>query len=146
MPALGCKGAAAFYYEAFGRQDRRNDQGEFIENWFIACRRGNPLIAAWHQAFLRFWKGRTNSFDGGGLAESPMFRGVDLSCMKDDQKNYLTMHSCFKWLLDRDKAARQLWQDDLLLLRADDGALGWILDLDDVDDPVLSWTTSTLVG
>merc|ERR1712032_545855 len=118
MPALGCKGAAAFYYEAFGRQDRRNDQGEFIENWFIACRRGNPLIAAWHQAFLRFWKGRTNSFDGGGLAESPMFRGVDLSCMKDDQKNYLTMHSCFKW----------------------------ILDLDDVDDPVLSWTTSTLVG
>merc|ERR1712032_739852 len=56
------------------------------------------------------------------------------------------MHSCFKWLIDRDPEARRLWREDTLLLRADDAALGWILDLEDVDDPSLSWTTSTVAG
>merc|ERR1712007_146967 len=110
---------------------------------FLACYPQNPLMARWHTTFVQFWSGRTNSFDDGGLAGSAMFRGVDLSCMRDDQKNYLTMHSCFKWLIDRDEKARALWKEDMILLRADDAALGWILDLQEDDT---DWTTSTLAG
>merc|ERR1711892_834064 len=123
-------GFAAFYYEAFGRTDSRNDSGEYVENWFLACRRSSALVASWHGAFLRFWHGRTNAFDSGGLGASTMFRDTDLSCMKDDQKSYLTMHSCFKWLVDHDPEARRAWRERTLLFRADDGALGWILDLE----------------
>merc|ERR1712039_625210 len=80
------------------------------------------------------------------MGASAMFAGVDLSCMTADQKNYLTMHSCFKFLIDRDDEARRTWKERTFLLRADDGALGWILDLEDPEDPDLSWTTSAIAG
>ncbi|CAE8678208.1 unnamed protein product, partial [Polarella glacialis] len=140
------KSVAAYYYEAFGRKDRVNDLGEYVENWFLACTKGSRLMEGWRRAFLQFWAGRANAFDEGGLAASPMFQGIDLSCMKDDQKSYLTMHCCFKWLIDRDPDARRLWQEDMFLLRADDAALGWILDLEEVINPLLSWTTSNIAG
>eukprot|EP00929_Paragymnodinium_shiwhaense_P008590 TRINITY_DN112549_c0_g1_i1.p1 TRINITY_DN112549_c0_g1~~TRINITY_DN112549_c0_g1_i1.p1 ORF type:complete len:304 (-),score=26.34 TRINITY_DN112549_c0_g1_i1:16-927(-) len=129
MPDLSTKHVAAFYYEAFGKEECRNSVGDYVENWFLASHRQHPLILAWQRAFLRFWQGRRSVHEGGGLAKSNMFRSTNLNCMHDYQKDYLTMHCCFKWAIDHDATARRLWLEDMLLLRADDAALGWILDL-----------------
>ena len=110
---------AAFVFRQFGRRDRCN-HGEYIENWFLACPRNSDLVRSWQAAFLRFWDGRTSATDHGGLQASSMFKGVDLSCMQESQKNYLTMHCCFKWLIDSDSRARHLWKTTTVLFSADD--------------------------
>ncbi|CAE7574578.1 unnamed protein product [Symbiodinium necroappetens] len=132
---------AAFVFRQFGRRDRRN-HGEYIENWFLACPRNSDLVRNWQAAFLRFWDGRTNAMDHGGLQASTMFKGVDLSCMQESQKNYLTMHCCFKWLIDSNSRARHLWKTRTVLFSADD-ALGWILELEGIGT---DWVKSNVVG
>ncbi|CAJ1430422.1 unnamed protein product [Effrenium voratum] len=138
---MGHNGLLAFYFQEFGRPGRSN-HGEYIENWFLACERGNELTLKWHAAFLQFWKGRTDASAAGGLQASSMFKNTDLSCMQEHQKNYLTMHCCFKWLIDSDKNARTLWQDATALLPAD-AAVGWILDLEGVGT---DWLKNNLAG
>lgn len=128
---LGDRGprVAAFYYEAFGC--RPNKEGEYIENWFLAAPRGHALIASWRRVFCEFWQSRREACCPP-LIFDPMFANVDLTAMNAHQRNYLTMHACFKKLIDEDAAARQLWATDLLPFRADDAALGWILGLGSV--------------
>ena len=94
-----CLDLEAFYYPNFGASHHCN-RGEYLENWFLACPRGSGLMSRWHSAFLDFWKGRANASEGGGLLASKMFQGIDLSGMREDQTNYLTMHCCFK-MVDR---------------------------------------------
>ena len=132
---------AAFYYKKFGRSDCMN-HGEYVENWFLACSKGSELIGRWHHAFQQFWRGRIDAGHAGGLRNSEMFRHTDLSCMREDQMNYLTMHCCFKWLIDSDLQARELWQESSLLLPADK-AIGWIDELESVRD---DWSESTVIG
>ena len=141
LPRMEGKGLAAFVFKHFGRQECQN-HGEYLENWFLACPPSSELMCSWRDAFKRFWHGRTSAFDHGGLQASEMFRGVDLSCMQDSQKNYLTMHCCFKWLIDSDSRARSLWKTSTVLFAADD-ALGWILDLEGVGT---DWAKRNLAG
>eukprot|EP00435_Cladocopium_sp_Y103_P025791 s881_g6.t1 len=121
----------AFYYPKFGRSDRTNT-GEFVENWFLASPKCSELMQRWHAAFLQFWKGRTDATQDGGLLASSMFKGIDLQAMREDQTNYLTMHCCFKWLIDSDPVARQRWQT-ATALHSGDAAIGWICELGGVE-------------
>ncbi|CAK9031152.1 unnamed protein product [Durusdinium trenchii] len=141
MKSLGQHEMAAFYYKNFGRSDRINT-GEYVENWFLACLQGSQLMRRWHEAFQLFWTDRADAHDYGGLRNSQMFKHTDLSCMTEDQTNYLTMHCCFKWLIDSDAFARKLWQTSTLLIAADT-ALGWILDLPGLRE---NWSISTITG
>ncbi|KAL2201765.1 hypothetical protein CC79DRAFT_1377210 [Sarocladium strictum] len=34
--------------------------GQFIFNYFVAARKGDPFIQRWHELFLHLWKGRNN--------------------------------------------------------------------------------------
>ncbi len=136
-----CLDLEAFYYPNFGASHHSN-RGEYLENWFLACPKGSGLMSRWHSAFLDFWKGRANASEGGGLLASKMFQGIDLSGMREDQTNYLTMHCCFKWLIDSDPWARERWQTATALHSAD-AALGWIRELDGVGE---NWTQTNVVG
>ena len=141
MPRIEGKGLAAFVFKQFGRADCSN-HGEYLENWFLACPRNSELVCSWKAAFLRFWHGRTSACDHGGLQACEMFKGVDLSCMQESQMNYLTMHCCFKWLIDSDPRARCLWKTNTVLFNADD-ALGWILELEGVGT---DWVRTNVAG
>ena len=121
----------AFYYPKFGRSDHTN-RGEFVENWFLASPKCSELMQRWHAAFLQFWKGRTDATQDGGLLASGMFKDIDLQAMREDQTNYLTMHCCFKWLIDSDPFARQRWQT-ATALHSGDAAIGWIRELGGVE-------------
>ena len=128
-----------FYFPKFGRADRTN-HGEYPENWFLASPKGSELVLRWHSAFLNFWKGRTDAHEDGGLRASSMFKDIDLGTMRDEQTNYLTMHCCFKWLIDTDHFARQRWQTATALHSAD-AAIGWIRELEGVEQ---NWTQTNV--
>lgn len=130
----------AFFYENCGRVGRINE-GEYVENWFLACARGSELIRRWHAAFMQFWHDRASADEAGGVWASEMFRDIDLSLMAHQQANYLSMHCCFKWLLDTDPAARQLSRESLLL--SAQAAIGWIRELAGVHE---DWCKSNVVG
>ncbi|KAK6334101.1 hypothetical protein TWF696_002603 [Orbilia brochopaga] len=40
-----------------------------MANHFIAARKGNPFIKAWHDLFVHFWRGRTNN---NGIGHEPL--------------------------------------------------------------------------
>ena len=141
LPRMEGKALAAFVFKQFGRKGSEN-HGDYLENWFLACPPGSELVSGWQRAFLRFWQGRVSAFDHGGLQASVMFKGIDLSCMQESQTNYLTMHCCFKWLIDSDARARFLWRTSTVLFSADD-ALGWILDLEGMGS---DWTKTAVAG
>lgn len=70
------------------------------------------------------------------LTKDPMFIDVDLSKMNPHQRNYLSMHACFKKLIDENPYIRRKWVSDMMLIRADDAALGWMQELNNVGSDV----------
>merc|ERR1719464_953209 len=72
---------------------------QFVENWFLAARRGSKMVAAWHQTHLEFWETRTALKD---LDKDPFFKGVDLTEIERMEKGYLSQHACYKKLFDLD--------------------------------------------
>merc|ERR1712183_384496 len=114
---------AAFYYDRCGGRI-------YVENWFIAARRGHALICAWHQVFLQLWS-RRGPYN---LSKHGLFQGVDLSHLRSEidggeESGYLTMHACFAKLVHKDRNARRMWQEEMLLLRADDTAFWHVCEL-----------------
>ncbi|CAJ1389977.1 unnamed protein product [Effrenium voratum] len=110
---------------------------EYVENWVLACRRGHPMIARWKELFNGYWdsiRARKGSLDPLFLPDHPMFCKVDLSHMQrfgHDMRSYLVMHSCFKKMIDEEPEMRRVWQEEMVLLRADEHAL-WHMDEPDV--------------
>jgi len=111
----------AFCYERYGRA--------YVENWFLAARPGHPLICAWRDVFCQAWAGRRGQWAEHRVFESPLFRSVDLSHLSQEKRHYLTMHICLKKLIDEDTQLRRIWAEEMLLLRADDFAMGWMHDV-----------------
>lgn len=110
----------------------------FVENWFMACRKGCEFITRWHQQHLQYWENR-RSVDKK-FRHDAFFRQVDFQYFADDELDYLVQHACLAKLLSTDKAfarmARQrthlcdgtvpafggLWLNRTLLHRAKDKA------------------------
>merc|ERR1712060_603030 len=83
--------------------------------------------------------------DPPGVPDHPLFRDVDLGHLKRfgmDMRNYLLMHAAFKKLIDQYPEMRRIWQEEMVLLRADDTALWHMEEPDvkwDVDAAVRKW-------
>jgi len=109
---------------------------EYVENWFMAARRGHPMIAAWRDLFVRAWHGHSSCFT---VAFGPLFRGVDLDHLGSDKRFHLTMHACFKKLIDEDPELRRVWKEEMLLLRADDLAFAWMDGISTEEECLQRW-------
>ncbi|CAK9062367.1 unnamed protein product [Durusdinium trenchii] len=129
---------AAFYFSAWGCEMHKSK--EFVENWVMAARREHPLMLAWQALFNGYWnsKSRADAFsmflDPPGVPEHPLFRDVDLSHLKrfgQDLRNYLLMHAAFKKMIDQYPEFRRIWEEEMLLIRADDTAF-WHMEEPDV--------------
>jgi len=70
---------------------------EFVENYFLAARRGSPLVTAWHNMHLEFWETRTSA---GALDKDSFFRGVRISRIDPSERGYLSQHACYMKLFD----------------------------------------------
>lgn len=129
---------AAFYFSAWGCEMHKSK--EFVENWVVAAKREHPLILAWQALFNGYWntKSRADAYsmflDPPGVPEHPLFRDVDLSHLKrfgQDLRNYLLMHAAFKKMIDQYPEFRRIWEEEMLLIRADDTAF-WQMEEPDV--------------
>lgn len=128
----------AFYFSSWGCEMFKSK--EYVENWVMAARRNHPLVAAWKALFNGYWNSKRAAdamsivTDPPGVPDHPLFKGVDLSHLKrfgQDLRNYLLMHVAFKKLIDEYPEFRRIWQDEMLLLRADDTAF-WHMEEPDV--------------
>lgn len=124
------RGLGAFYLACFGAEP--GVSREYVENWFLAARRGHPLIKAWRDVHSAGWRDAQTRFD---FLQGPLFREVDLSYISiEEHRTWLTMHICFKKLIDEDPEMRRIWDEEMLLLRADDGAMAWMGEVDASSD------------
>jgi len=107
---------------------------DYVENWFMAVRRGrgSDLMRRWQSIFNRYFESRGKAVDKDsivmdmyGLKGHYMFEDVDLEHLSrfTDLSNWLVMHAAFKKLIEIDMEMRDLWENEMLLLRADDTAL-----------------------
>merc|ERR1712137_1292376 len=71
---------------------------QYVENFFMGCRRDCPMMRAWHNATSYFWSTRT---EAGAPERDPLFRRVDLSHIAPLDRGYLVQHACYKKLWDR---------------------------------------------
>jgi len=127
------RGMGAFYLACFGMEP--GVSREYVENWFLAARRGNPFMRAWRDLYIEGWRHATSRFD---FKDGPLFRDVDLSHITiEEHRTWLTMHVCFKKLIDEEPDLRRFWSEEMLLLRADDGAMAWMAGVD-ADKPEAS--------
>lgn len=138
-----------FYFSAWGTE--MYEGKDFVENWVVAARREHPLILAWQILFNGYWdtKKRADAMciwlDPPGVPDHPLFRGVDLQHLNrfgQDLRNYLLMHAAFKKLVEQYPEMRRIWQDEMLLLRAEDTAFWHMEEPDvqwDVDAAVKKW-------
>jgi len=101
---------------------------EFMENWFFVARRAHPLIVAWRELYCDAWAGKVHSVH---VCKGPLFQGVDLGHMDGFQRGYLTMHCCFKKIIDERPELRRIWADEMMLLRADDTSFAFVADVED---------------
>ena len=98
-----------------------------VENWFLAAQKGHPLICAWRDLYNAGWEAAESRHD---YVLQPMFRDVDLSHIAiEEHRDWLLMHVCFKKLIDEDQRLRRLWTE-MSLLKADEGALAWMAEVD----------------
>eukprot|EP00747_Dinoflagellata_sp_TGD_P186114 gnl/TRDRNA2_/TRDRNA2_42992_c0_seq1.p1 gnl/TRDRNA2_/TRDRNA2_42992_c0~~gnl/TRDRNA2_/TRDRNA2_42992_c0_seq1.p1 ORF type:complete len:448 (+),score=84.44 gnl/TRDRNA2_/TRDRNA2_42992_c0_seq1:140-1483(+) len=91
---------------------------QYVENYFLGCRRGCKLITAWHDVWLSFWRWRT---EPGDINSDPFFNGVELGHIENEMRGYLTQHCCYKKLLDlglpgQDKQSFQVMAEAAYLL------------------------------
>ncbi|CAE8637764.1 unnamed protein product [Polarella glacialis] len=130
------EGIAGFYFSSWGVE--MGCSAEYVENWVLAARRAHPMILRWHALFNSFWDSvQVGTLEPISLPEHDMFRHIDLSFLQkfgQDMRSYLVMHACFKKMIDEDAEMRRIWQQDMLLFRADDHAL-W-----HVDEPDVQWS------
>eukprot|EP00439_Symbiodinium_sp_Y106_P051344 s1333_g6.t2 len=134
------KGLGAWYLACFGMDP--GSSREYVENWFLAARRGHPLIRAWRELYVEGWKLARTRHD---YPTSPLFCDVDLSHISiAEHRDWLLMHVCFKKLIDEDEYLRRLWSEEITLLKADVGALAWMADVDAScpEDSVRRWIFS----
>lgn len=124
------RGLGAFYLACFGAQPGASC--EYVENWFLAARRGHPLVIAWRDVHKAGWRDAVSRFD---FAQGPLFRDLDLSYISiEEHRTWLTMHICFKKLIDDYPDMRRIWAEEMLLLRADNGAMEWMGDVNASSD------------
>lgn len=128
----------AFYFASWG-VDMHHSK-EYVENWVMAAKRDHPMILAWQAIFNGYWNSKTRAdelaifLDPPGVPEHALFRGVDLGHLKRfgmDLRNYLLMHAAFKKLIDQYPEMRRIWQEEMVLVRADDTAF-WHMEEPDV--------------
>jgi hypothetical protein len=60
--------------------------GQFIFNYFVAARKGDPFIQRWHELFLHLWKGRNNH---DGVTADPLFHYYMAIMAKEQQEKQL---------------------------------------------------------
>lgn len=60
--------------------------GQWIFNYFVAARKGDPFIRHWHNLFLHLWKGRDNH---DGITTSPLFHYYMVMMAKEQQEKQL---------------------------------------------------------
>eukprot|EP00929_Paragymnodinium_shiwhaense_P077459 TRINITY_DN39893_c0_g1_i2.p1 TRINITY_DN39893_c0_g1~~TRINITY_DN39893_c0_g1_i2.p1 ORF type:complete len:396 (+),score=49.61 TRINITY_DN39893_c0_g1_i2:233-1420(+) len=134
----------AFYFSSWGVEMYKGK--EFVENWVMAARRRHPLIVGWKLLFNGYWDTKTRAdamsvvLDPPGVPDHPLFRGVDISHLNrfgQDLRNYLLMHASFKKLIDDYPEMRRIWQEDMVLLKADDTAF-WHM-----EEPDVAWNTDS---
>ncbi|CAE8632919.1 unnamed protein product [Polarella glacialis] len=130
----GSRGLGAFYYAYYGLVS--GESSEYVENWFLAARRCHPFVIEWHATFLKAWHGKRHAEE---VHKDPMFHGLDLAFLDKDQQRYLTMHLVFAKLVQEQEDMRRIWQEEMLLLRADDHVLGWMAGLNDREDVIRVW-------
>eukprot|EP00931_Biecheleriopsis_adriatica_P029121 TRINITY_DN17335_c0_g1_i1.p1 TRINITY_DN17335_c0_g1~~TRINITY_DN17335_c0_g1_i1.p1 ORF type:complete len:955 (-),score=169.03 TRINITY_DN17335_c0_g1_i1:77-2851(-) len=134
------EGLAAWYLACFGLEPGRSR--EYVENWFFAARRSHPLVVAWRDLYVAGWRDARTRHD---YPLGPLFQDVDLSHITiTEHRDWLLMHVCFKKLIDEDPEMRRIWSEKMTLLRADDGALAWMADVDAgrPEDAVRRWVFS----
>lgn len=83
-------------YAGFFRGSHR-----FVENWFMACRKGCEFIERWHRQHLQYWENR-RSVDRR-FKSDVFFKGVDFTYFADDETDYLVQHACLVKLMCMDK-------------------------------------------
>ncbi|CAJ1365460.1 unnamed protein product [Effrenium voratum] len=119
------QGLGAWYVEWFGVEPGGR---EYVENWFLAARAGHPLVLAWRDLYVAGWADARTRHE---YPLGPLFRDVDLSHITiAEHRDWLLMHVCFKKLIDEDAELRRIWSEQMLLLKADTGALAWMADVD----------------
>eukprot|EP00933_Yihiella_yeosuensis_P008636 TRINITY_DN114208_c0_g1_i1.p1 TRINITY_DN114208_c0_g1~~TRINITY_DN114208_c0_g1_i1.p1 ORF type:complete len:403 (-),score=57.66 TRINITY_DN114208_c0_g1_i1:8-1177(-) len=131
-------GIGAFYFSAWGCEMHKSK--EFVENWVMASRRQHPFLIAWKALFNGYWNSKNRAdamsmfLDPPGVPDHPLFQGVNLDHLKrfgQDLRNYLLMHAAFKKLIDQYPEFRRIWEEEMILLRADDTAF-WHMEEPDV--------------
>jgi hypothetical protein len=60
--------------------------GQFIFNYFVAARKGDPFIQRWHELFLHLWEGRNNH---DGVTADPLFHYYMVIMAKEQQEKQL---------------------------------------------------------
>ncbi|CAK9053977.1 Glycosyltransferase afumC (Fumihopaside A biosynthesis cluster protein C) [Durusdinium trenchii] len=120
------QGLGAWYLACFGMEPGVSK--EYVENWFLAARANHPLVLAWRDLYNTGWEGVRTRHD---YPLQPLFRDVDLSHISiAEHRDWLLMHVCFKKLIDEDAGLRRIWAEEMTLLKADEGALAWMADVD----------------
>lgn len=103
---------------------------DYFENWFIAARRNNAFVEAWHRAFVDYWHDLTQSTSSWS---HPLFKCLDLSTFQrhgSDFRNYLIQHIAFRRVIEHDPHMKEVWRRNMLLADAAEAFLitktaGW---------------------
>lgn len=77
-------------------KDHQHSLG-YLENWFIAAKKGDPWISRWHKVFLAYWSdaGRVES---KGVTDHALFRHLDFGGYRSDMIDYLAQHVSYQRL------------------------------------------------
>lgn len=119
---------AGFYNEGYGSD--LLDKKDYFENWFIATRKNNRLIARWKKVFNAYWNDRTESKN---IWDHELFRNLDLSNFVrygSDFRNYLNQHIAFRKIIEQEPDMREVWEKHTKLFEAIQGfylfsKVGW---------------------
>lgn len=77
-----------------------------------------PLMAAWHDSYLRLWANRSQAED---ITTDPFFDGADLSHMSPFMQDYLNVELVLQVLLQRDVGLRRRFDGTATVVRAEGG-------------------------
>lgn len=69
----------------------------YLENWFIAAKKGDPWIARWHKIFVTYWsdEGRVES---QGVTDHTLFKHLNFGGYRSDMIDYLAQHVSYQRL------------------------------------------------
>lgn len=90
-----------------------------VASWALAVAAPEePLVAAWHQSYLRLWANRSDAED---ITADPFFDGADLSHMSPFMQDYLNVELVLLALLQRDSDLRSRFDSTATVVRAESG-------------------------